>query len=60
MRPQPPPPFIDPHDARALAEEALLKARKMKPGPERSAALKQAGQLQVAAELKQATSASKR
>jgi hypothetical protein len=43
---------IDPHDWHARAEEALEKARRMKPGPARSLALKKAGQLQVAADLK--------
>jgi hypothetical protein len=38
---------IDPHDWHARAEQALEKARRMKPGPARSLALKKAGQLQV-------------
>ena len=45
---------IDPHDWHARAEEALEKARRMKPGPARALALKKAGQLQVAADLKRA------
>ena len=45
---------IDPHDWHARAEEALEKARRMKPGPARSLALKKAGQLQVTADLKRA------
>jgi hypothetical protein len=45
---------IDPHDWHARAEQALEKARRMKPGPARSQALKKAGQLLVAAELKRA------
>jgi hypothetical protein len=43
---------IDPHDWYARAEDALEQARAMKPGPERAEALKKAGQLQVAADLK--------
>jgi hypothetical protein len=43
---------IDPHDWHARAEDALEKARSMKPGPERALALKKAGQFQVAADLK--------
>ena len=50
---------IDPHDWHARAEEALEKARRMKPGPERAQALKKAGQLQVAADLKRALKAEK-
>jgi hypothetical protein len=45
---------IDPHDWHARAEQALEQARRMKPGPARSLALKKAGQLQVAADLKRA------
>jgi len=45
---------IDPHDWHARAEEALEQARRMKPGPARSLALKKAGELQVAADLKRA------
>jgi hypothetical protein len=44
--------FVDPHDWHARAERALETAREMKPGPERSQALKKAGELQVAADLK--------
>jgi hypothetical protein len=47
---------IDPHDWYARAEDALEKARNMQPGPERALALKEAGQLQVAADLKLALS----
>jgi hypothetical protein len=47
---------IDPHDWYTRAEDALAKARNMKPGPERALALKKAGQLQVAADLKLALS----
>jgi hypothetical protein len=50
---------IDPHDWHARAEQALERARRMKPGPERSLALKKAGQLQVAADLKRALKAEK-
>jgi hypothetical protein len=50
---------IDPHDWHARADEALEKARRMKPGPARSLALKKAGQLQVAADLKRALKAEK-
>jgi hypothetical protein len=50
---------MDPHDWYARAEDALEKARSMKPGPERSLALKKAGQLQVAADLKLVLSRSK-
>jgi hypothetical protein len=39
-------------DWQAQAVEALEKARRMKPGPERNQALKTAGQLQFEAELK--------
>jgi hypothetical protein len=42
----------DRHDWFARAAEALEKARKMKPGPERHTALKNAGQLQSAADIK--------
>jgi hypothetical protein len=42
----------DRHDWQARAAEALENARKMKPGAERNEALKKAGQLQVAAEIK--------
>ena len=38
-------------DWQARAAEALEKARKMKPGPERNEALKKAGQLQSAADM---------
>jgi len=51
-------PSIDPHDWDARAEEALTRARKMKPGPARAEALKKAGQLQVAADLKRRLSKS--
>jgi hypothetical protein len=40
------------HDWYARAAEALEKARKMKPGAERNEALKKAGQLQTAADIK--------
>ena len=50
---------IDPHDWHARAEQALEKARRMKPGPARALALKKAGQLQVAADLKRALRAEK-
>jgi hypothetical protein len=39
------------HDWLARAAEALQKARKMKPGAARKEALKEAGQLQVGAEM---------
>lgn len=42
----------DRHDWYARAAEALEKARKMKPGPERNEALKKAGQLQSAADIR--------
>ena len=42
----------DRHGWQARAAEALAKARKMKPGAERNEALKKAGQLQVAADIK--------
>ena len=42
----------DKHDWQARAAEALAKARKMKPGAERTEALKKAGQLQVAADMR--------
>jgi hypothetical protein len=42
----------DRHDWYARAAEALERARKMKPGAERTEALKKAGQLQVAADIK--------
>jgi hypothetical protein len=41
----------DRHGRLARAAEALEKARKMKPGPERNEALKKAGQLQSAADM---------
>ena len=46
--------LIDPHDWHASAERALETARGMKPGSERARALKRAGELQVAADLKRA------
>jgi hypothetical protein len=52
MPPEPSLLSIDPHDWHARAEDALEKARSMKPGAERALALKKAGQLQVAADLK--------
>jgi len=45
---------IDPHDWHARAEDALEKARGMTPGPARALALKKAGELRVAADLKRA------
>jgi hypothetical protein len=45
---------FDPHDWEARAAEALLRAQNMKPGPARAEALKKAGQLQVAADVKRA------
>ena len=42
----------DRHDWLARAAEALTKVRKMQPGAERNEALKKAGQLQIAADLK--------
>jgi hypothetical protein len=42
----------DRHDWYARAAEALEQARRMKPGAERTEALKKAGQLQVAADIK--------
>jgi hypothetical protein len=51
--------LIDPHDWQARAEDALEKARKMKPGPARVEAMKKAGQLRVAADLKRALKAGK-
>ena len=50
---------IDPRDWHARAQQALEKARRMKPGPDRALALKKAGQLQVAADLKRALRAEK-
>jgi hypothetical protein len=50
---------IDLHDWHARAEQALAKARRMKPGPERALALKKAGELRVAADLKRALRAKK-
>jgi hypothetical protein len=46
--------LIDPHGWHASAERALETARGMKPGSERARALKRAGELQVAADLKRA------
>jgi len=51
--------LIDFHDWQGRAEQALEKARRMKPGPERSLALKKAGELRVAADLKRASKAKK-
>jgi hypothetical protein len=42
----------DRHDWLARAAEALTRARKMKPGAERNEALKKAGRLQTAADIK--------
>jgi hypothetical protein len=42
----------DRHAWYTRAAEALESARKMKPGPERSEALKKAGQLRSAADIK--------
>jgi len=50
---------IDPHDWHSRAEQALEKARRMKPGPKRALALKKAGELRVAADLKHALRAKK-
>ena len=50
---------IDPHDWHARAEQALEQARRMKPGPKRALALKKAGELRVAADLKHALKAKK-
>jgi hypothetical protein len=58
MRPQSEPP-LDHHDWQARAEDALEKARKMKPGLARSEAMKKAGQLQVAADLNRVLRADK-
>jgi hypothetical protein len=41
----------DRYDWLARAAEALEKARKLKPGPQRNEALKKAGQLQSAADM---------
>jgi uncharacterized membrane-anchored protein len=41
----------DKREWQARAAEALEKARRMKPGPERNEALKKAGQLQSAADM---------
>jgi hypothetical protein len=41
----------DRHEWFARAAEALQKARKMRPGPERNEALKKAGQLRSAADM---------
>ena len=43
---------LDRHGWLARADEALERARRMKPGPERNEALKEAGQLQIAADIK--------
>ena len=51
--------LIDRHDWQARAEDALEKARAMKPGPERIEAMKKAGQLRVAADLKRALKSAK-
>jgi hypothetical protein len=48
----PPATTTDLHDWDARAEEALEAARKLPCGPQRSEALKQAGQLRVAADVK--------
>jgi hypothetical protein len=48
--------LVDPYDWQARAEDALLKAQSMEPGPERAEAMKKAGQLRVAADLKRALS----
>jgi hypothetical protein len=40
------------HDWDARAEEALAEARKLPNGPERSEALRKAGQLRLAADMK--------
>jgi hypothetical protein len=59
MPPEPDLLSVDPHDWQARAEDALLAAQSMKPGPARSEALKKAGQLRVAADLKRAWTRSK-
>ena len=59
MQPQSEVLSIDPHDWHARAEQALEQARRMSPGPARSLALKNASQLQVAADLKRALRAKK-
>ena len=40
------------HDRNARAADALEQARTMKPGPERNAALKEAGRLRATANVK--------
>jgi hypothetical protein len=50
MQDKGPPP--DRHDWYARATEALQRARQMKPGAKRSEALKKAGQLQTAADIR--------
>ena len=43
---------LDGHDWDARASDALVEAKKLPPGLERSKAMKKAGQLRVAADMK--------
>jgi len=43
---------IDPHDWNARAAEELANAKKLPPGSKRTEALRKAGQLRVAADMK--------
>jgi hypothetical protein len=43
---------LDSHDWAARASEALARAKKLPPGSKRSEAIRKAGQLRIAAEMK--------
>jgi hypothetical protein len=43
---------IDRHDWYGRASEALVNAKKLRPGPNRTEAIRKAGQLRVAADMK--------
>jgi hypothetical protein len=44
--------YLDSHDWAARASEALAQAKKLPPGSKRSEAIRKAGQLRVAADIK--------
>ena len=44
--------YLDSHDWAARASEALAQAKKLPPGSKRSEAIRKAGQLRVAADMK--------
>jgi hypothetical protein len=51
---------LDSHDWTARASEALAKAKKLPPGLKRSEAIRKAGQLRIAADMKNRLTAKER